>query len=110
MLMNAFNQQINAVYSNCLNGFKDCSNYINKHKEDNIDAMLITMTTRRKLYKECLKLLASMYRLERLDIARFLKLKSIHIYQLTKLGNRSLKKNRVFFNQIEALFRRCLHL
>ena len=107
-MINAYNRQINAVYSNCLDSYRECATYVEKHKEGDIDPFLITMTTRRKLYKECLGLLSKMYRLERLDITRFLKLKNIHKYQLTKLGNRSLKKNRIFFSQIESLFRRCL--
>lgn len=108
-MINAYNRQINAVYSNCLDSYRECATYVEKHKDDDtIDAFLITMTTRRKLYKECLQLLSKMYRLERLDISRFLKLKNIHKYQLTKLGNRSLKKNRIFFSQLESLFRRCL--
>ena len=107
-MINAYNRQINAVYSNCLDSYRECVDYVEKHKEGDIDPYLISMTTRRKLYKECLGLLSKMYRLERLDIARFLKLKNIHKYQLTKLGNRSLKKNRIFFSQLESLFRRCL--
>jgi len=107
-MINAYNRQINAVYSNCLQSYRECAEYIEKHKEGDIDAYLISMTTRRKLYKECLGLLSKMYRLERLDITRFLKLKLIHKNQLTKLGNRSLKKNRIFFSQLESLFRRCL--
>ena len=107
-MINAYNRQINAVYSNCLDSYRECVDYVEKHKEGDIDPYLISMTTRRKLYKECLGLLSKMYRLERLDITRFLKLKNIHKYQLTKLGNRSLKKNRIFFSQLESLFRRCL--
>jgi len=108
-MIQAYNKQINAVYANCLESYRECAEYVSKHKDDDIiDAYLISMTTRRKLYKECLGLLSKMYRLERLDITRFLKLKNIHKYQLTKLGNRSLKKNRIFFSQLESLFRRCL--
>ncbi len=107
-MITAYNKQINAVYANCLESYRECAEYVQKHIEGDVDPFLITMTTRRKLYKTCLELLSKMYRLERLDISRFLKLKNVHKYQLTKLGNRSLKKNRIFFSQIESLFRRCL--
>jgi len=107
-MIHAYNKQINAVYANCLESYRECAEYVEKHKEGDIDPFLISMTCRRKLYKECLGLLSQMYRLERLDISRFLKLKNIHKYQLTKLGNRSLKRNRIFFSQLESLFRRCL--
>ena len=104
-MLKSYYAQLNGVYSNCLSMYKDSSGYVERNKE-NIDPMLITMTVRKKLCKECLRLLACMYRMEKLDLRRFLKLRKIHICQLTKLGNRSLKKNRVFFSQLESLFRR----
>lgn len=104
-MLKSYYAQLNGVYSNCLSMYRDSADYVERNKE-NIDPMLISMTTRRKLCKECLNLLAKMYRIEPIDLTRFLKLRKIHIYQLRKLGNRSLKKNRVFFSQIESLFRR----
>jgi len=107
-MISAFKNQVNAVFTNCLSSYKDCVNYIDKNKDGDIDALLIITTTRRKLYKECLDLLGQIYRVQKIDITKFLKLKKLHVYQLRKLGNRSLKKNRIFFSQIEALFRRCI--
>jgi hypothetical protein len=107
-MISVFQSQVNGVYSNCLSSYKDCVRYIDKHKDGDIDALLIITTTRRKLYKECLNLLGQIYRVQKIDITRFLKLKKLHVYQLRKLGNRSLKKNRIFFSQLEALFRRCV--
>jgi len=107
-MIGAFQSQVNAVFANCLSSYKDCVSYIEKNKDGDIDALLIITTTRRKLYKECLDLLGQIYKVQKIDISRFLKLKKLHVYQLRKLGNRSLKKNRVFFSQIEALFRRCI--
>lgn len=104
-MLKSYYAQLNGVYSNCLSMYKESANYVNANKE-NIDPMLITMTVRRKLCKECLRLLACMYRIENLDLTRFLKLRKIHINQLRRLGDRSLKKNRLFYSQMESLFRR----
>ena len=105
-MLNAYLQQINIVYGTCIESYTDASKFVLKHKGGEITGQLITMTTRRKLYKEIMLLLSQMYKIQKIDITKFLKLKKLHIFQLKRLENKSLKKNRLYFSQIEALFRR----
>ena len=105
-MLKSYLHQINTVYSTCIESYSDASKYVNKHKHGEITPQLITMTTRRKFYKEIMFLLSQMYKIQKIDITKFLKLKKLHIYQLRKLENKSLKKNRLYFAQIESLFRK----
>ena len=102
-MLNAYLHQINIVYGTCIESYKDASKYVNKHKHAEITPQLIVMTTRRKLYKEIMFLLSQMYKIQQIDITKFLKLKKLHIYQLKRLENKSFKKNRLYFAQIERL-------
>jgi hypothetical protein len=105
-MLKLFNIQLHSVYANCLESYRDCVKYVNENKDGEIDANLITATTRRKLYKETLNLLGEIFKYRVVDITRWLKLRKIHINQLRKLESKRLKKNRLFFAQVESLFRK----
>jgi len=105
-MLRVFNIQLHSVYSNCLESYRDCVEYVNENKGGEITANLITATTRRKLYKETLNLLGEIFKYRVVDITRWLKLRKLHIYQLRRLESKRLKKNRLFFSQVESLFRK----
>ena len=105
-MLKSYLHQINIVYGTCVESYKDACKYVNKYKDCEITGQLISMSTRKKLYREIMVLLSQMYKIQQIDITRFLKLKKLHIYQLRKLNNKSLKKNRLYFAQVESLFRK----
>ena len=105
-MLKSYLHQINIVYGTCIQSYKDACKYVNKHKNGEITGHLISMTTRRKLYKEIMVLLSQMYKIQKIDITKFLKLKKLHVYQLKRLENKSFKKNRLYFAQVESLFRK----
>jgi len=105
-MLKVFNIQLHSVYSNCLESYRDCVEYVNENKHGEITPNLITATTRRKLYKETLNLLAEVFKYRVVDITRWINLRRLHIYQLRKLESKRLKKNRLFFSQVESLFRK----
>ena len=105
-MLRVFNIQLHSVYSNCLESYRDCVEYVNKYKHGEITPSLIAATTRRKLYKETLNLLGEVFKYRVVDITRWIKLRKLHVYQLRKLESKRLKKNRLFFAQVESLFRK----
>lgn len=105
-MLKVFNIQLQSVYANCLESYKDCVEFVKENKDGDITPTLITATTRRKLYKETLDLLGQIFKYRAVDITRWIKLRKLHVYQLRKMESKRLKKNRLFFSQIESLFRK----
>lgn len=108
-MLRTYYHVVNNLFTNAMSNYIDSVNFINKHwndKYDDISPALIAMSTRKKLFKEILELIQKCNKLQPININKFLKLRKLHIKQLSALEDRSLKKNRIYFSKIESLLRK----